>query len=106
MEDGVDIRGCVGEEARLGQNVWGGRLPIVWGGIFIDKKNSEMGGPLALDGRRLMGEKTTNQKSALTVEGALKGKATGEECVGGCCLFAWSGKLTKKKNDNENTSWP
>ncbi len=56
MEDGVDIRGCVGDKARLGRNVWGGRLPIVWGGIFIDEKNSEMGGPLAfLDGRRLMG---------------------------------------------------
>jgi hypothetical protein len=25
------------------------------GGILIDKKNSELGGPLALDGRRLMG---------------------------------------------------
>jgi hypothetical protein len=55
MEDGVDIRGYVGEEARLGRNVWGGRLPIVWGGILIDKKNSKMGGPLALDGCRLMG---------------------------------------------------
>ena len=30
----------IGEEARLGRNVWGDR---------------EMGGPLALDGRRLMG---------------------------------------------------
>ncbi len=55
MEDGVDIRGCAGEEARPGWNVWGGRLPIVWGGILIDKKNREMGGPFALDGRHLMG---------------------------------------------------
>ncbi len=55
MEDGVDIRGCIGEELRPGQNVWGGRLPIVWGGISINEKNREMGGPLALDGRRLMG---------------------------------------------------
>jgi hypothetical protein len=54
MEDGVDVRGCVGEEARPGQNVWGGRLPVVWGAILIDKKNREMGGPFALDGRRLM----------------------------------------------------
>jgi hypothetical protein len=54
MEDGVNIRGCVGEEARPGPNLWGGRLPIVWGGILIDKKNSKMGGPLALGGRRLM----------------------------------------------------
>ena len=55
MGDGDDVRGCVGEEARLGRNVWGGRLPVVWGVELIDKKNREMGGPLALDGRRLMG---------------------------------------------------
>jgi hypothetical protein len=55
MEDSVDVRGCVGEEGRPGQNVWGGRLPIVWGGILIDKINREMGGPLALDSRHLMG---------------------------------------------------
>ena len=55
MEDGVNVRGCIGEEARPGWNIWGGRLPIVWGGILIDKKNSKMGGPLALDGCRLMG---------------------------------------------------
>jgi hypothetical protein len=55
MEDGVNVRGCVGEEARPGWNVWGGRLPVVWGGILIDKKNREMGGPFALDGCRLIG---------------------------------------------------
>ncbi len=53
MEDGVDVRGCVGEEVRPGRR--GGRLPVVWGGILINKKNREMGGPFALDGRRLMG---------------------------------------------------
>jgi hypothetical protein len=55
MEDGVNIRGCIGEEARSGRNVGGGWLPIVWGGILIDEKNREMGGPLALDGCHLMG---------------------------------------------------
>ena len=54
MEDSVDIRGCVGEEVRPGWNMWGGRLPIIWGGILINKKNREMGGPFALDGRHLM----------------------------------------------------
>jgi hypothetical protein len=54
MEDGVDVKGCTGEDARLGRNVWGGRLPVIWGGILIDEKNREMGGPFALDGRRLM----------------------------------------------------
>ncbi len=55
MEDGVDVRGCIGEKTRPGWNMWGGQLPIVWGWILIDKKNREMGGPLASDGRRLMG---------------------------------------------------
>jgi hypothetical protein len=54
MEDGVGVKGYVGEEARLGRNVWGGWLPVIWGGILIDKKNREMGGPFALDGCRLM----------------------------------------------------
>ncbi len=62
MEDGVDIRGCIGEEARPGRNVWGGRLPIIWGGILINEKYSKMGGPLALDGRRLMGGHNNQQK--------------------------------------------
>jgi hypothetical protein len=54
MEDGVDMKGCIGEEARPGWNVWGGWLPVFWGGILIDEKNREMGGPFALDGPRLM----------------------------------------------------
>jgi hypothetical protein len=54
MKDGVDMKGCIGEEARPGRNVWGGWLPVFWGGILIDKNNREMGGPFALDGRRLM----------------------------------------------------
>jgi hypothetical protein len=54
MKDSVDIRGCAGEEVRPGL-VWGGRLPVIWGGVLIDKKNREMGGPFALDCRHLMG---------------------------------------------------
>jgi hypothetical protein len=38
MEDGVDIKGYAGEEVRLGRNMRGGWLPIIWGGILIDKK--------------------------------------------------------------------
>jgi hypothetical protein len=53
-EDGVDTKGCIGEEARPGWNVWGGWLPVIWGGILIDEKNREMGGPFALLCRRLM----------------------------------------------------
>ncbi len=31
MGDGADVIGCIGEEARLGRNVWGGRLPSFCG---------------------------------------------------------------------------
>ena len=54
MADSVNVRGCIGEEARLGRNVWGGQLPIVWGVELINGKNREMGRPLALDGHHLM----------------------------------------------------
>ncbi len=47
MGDGDGVRGCVGEEARLGQNVWGGRLPVVWG-IALIEKNRENGRTLGL----------------------------------------------------------
>jgi hypothetical protein len=46
MADGVDVRGCFGEEARLGRNMWGGWLPVIWGVKLIDKKNREMGRPV------------------------------------------------------------
>ncbi len=65
MEDGVNVRGCVGEEARPGRNLWGGWLPIVWGGILIDKKNREMGGPFASDGRHLMGGHNNQPKVSI-----------------------------------------
>jgi hypothetical protein len=46
MEDGVDIRGCVGEEVRPGQNMWGGWLPVVWGGKLFYKKIERWEDPL------------------------------------------------------------
>jgi hypothetical protein len=30
----------------------------------------------------------------------------GRNMFGGCCLFAWNGKLMKKINDNRNMAWP
>jgi hypothetical protein len=39
-------RVCVREEARPGWNVWGGQLPIIWGGILIDKKIERWEDPL------------------------------------------------------------
>ena len=72
MGDGDDVRGCVGEEARLGRNVWGGRLPVVWGVEIIDEKYREMGGPLALDGRRLMGGHNNQPKVVVNGAGGVR----------------------------------
>ncbi len=68
MEDGVNVRGCIGEEVRLGRNVWGGRLPVIWGGILINEKNRDMGGPFALDGRCLMGGHNNKPKVGINCE--------------------------------------
>ncbi len=40
----------VGEKGRLGRNLWGRRLLVVWGDKLIDKKIRETGGSLTLDG--------------------------------------------------------
>jgi hypothetical protein len=45
MGVGDDVRGCVGEEARLGRNVWGGRLPVIWGVKLTDQKLREWADP-------------------------------------------------------------
>ncbi len=95
MEDGVDVKGCVGEEAWLGWNVWGGRLPVIWGGILIDKNNREMGGPFALDGRRL--DTTTNQKLALTMEGILKRRGNQGGTFGGVLSLHLERRINKEK---------
>jgi hypothetical protein len=72
MGDGDNVRGCIGEEARLGRNVWGGRQPVVWGVELIDEKNREMGGPLALDGRCLMGGHNNQPKVVVNGEGGVR----------------------------------
>ncbi len=98
MEDGVEVRGCVGEEARPGRNVWGGWLPIVWGGILIDKKIERWEDPWPSMAAVWWGDTTTNLKLASTVEGALKRRGNRSGTCGGGCLFAWSGESTKEKN--------
>ncbi len=91
----------------MGRNMWGGRLPIIWGGILIDKKNREMGGPLALDGRHLIKGHNNQPKVGINDgRGIEEERQPGRNMWGGWCLFAWSGKSTKKKNDNIKMSWP
>jgi hypothetical protein len=100
MADGVKVKGCVGEEARLGRNVWGGRLPVVWGVKIIDEKNREMGGPLALDGRHLMWGHNNQLKVVVNSEGGV-GEETrpGRKRVGDVFpLFGVSNGAAKNKN--------
>jgi hypothetical protein len=98
MEDSVDIGGCVGEEARPGRNVWGGRLPIVWGGIFIKEKNSKMGGPLALDGRRLMGEHNNQPKVGIdSGRGIEEERQLGQNVWGGVVSSLGAANQRRKK---------
>ena len=107
MEDSVDVRGCVGEEGRPGQNVWGGRLPIVWGGILIEEKNSEMGGPLALDGRRLMGGHNNQPKVGISGgRGIEEERQPGQNVWGGRLPVVWGGILIDKKIERWEDPWP
>jgi hypothetical protein len=72
MADSVNVRVCIGEEARLGQNVWGGQLPVTWGVELIDEKDREMGGPLALDGHHLMWGHNNQPKVIVNGEGGIR----------------------------------
>jgi hypothetical protein len=71
MEEGVDVKGCIGEET-MGRNVWGGRLPIVLGVKIINNKNREMCEPLALDGRHSMWGHNNQPKVVVNGEGDIR----------------------------------
>ncbi len=97
MEDGVNVRGCIGEEARPGWNMWGGRLPVVWGGILIDNKNREMGGSFALDGRRLMGGHNNQPKVGIDGErGIEEERRPGRNVWGGVVSLLGAANLQRK----------
>jgi hypothetical protein len=98
IEDGVNIRGCIGEEARRGWKVWGGRLPIVWGGILFDKKYRAMGGPLALDGRRLMGGHNNQPKVGINGgRGIEEERRPGRNVWGGVVSLLGAANRQRKK---------
>ncbi len=110
MEDGVDIRGCVGEEARPGRNVWGGWLPVVWGGILINKKNREMGGPFALDGRRLIGGHNNQPKVCINGgRGIEEKRQPGRNVWGGVVFSLGAANQQRKKTTTKicrGLRWP
>jgi hypothetical protein len=106
MEDGVDMKGCIGEEVRPGWNVWGGWLPVFWGGILIDKKKRKMGGPFALDGRRLMWGHNNQPKVDINDgRGIEEERQPGQNMLAGVSLcLEW--QIDEEKNKNKNTLWP
>jgi hypothetical protein len=57
---GVDVGRGFGEDARPERNVWGGRLPFVWGGSLKTKKKDGGMGRLHSGGRLLI-ERHNNQ---------------------------------------------
>jgi hypothetical protein len=62
---------------------------------------------LALDGCRLMGGHNNQPKVCIDGgRGIEEERRPGPNMLGGCCHIASSGKLTKKKYDNENMPWP
>ncbi len=65
-----------------------------------------MGGPFALDGRRLMEGHNNQPKVDIDDGRGIDEERRPGRNMGGGCLFAWSGESTKKKNNNENMSWP
>ncbi len=65
-----------------------------------------MGGPFALDGRRLMEGHNNQPKVDIDDGRGIEEERRLGRNMGGGCLFAWSGKSRKKKHNNENTSWP
>ncbi len=107
MEDGVDMKGCVGEEARPGRKLWGGWLPVFWGGILIDKKNREMGGPFALDGRLLMEGHNNHPKVDINDgRGIEEERQPGQNMGGGGVSLCLERRIDEEKNNNKITSWP
>jgi hypothetical protein len=103
MEDGVNVRGYVGEEARPGRNVWGGRLPVVWGGILIDENNREMGGPFVLDGRRLMGGHNNQPKVGINGgRGIEEERGPGRNVWGGVVSLLGAANQRRKKRQQKH----
>ncbi len=86
--------------------MWGGRLPVVWGGILIDKKNREMGGPLALDGHRLMGGHKNQPKVGIDGGRGIEEERQPGRNVWMVLSLCLEQQMDEEKNNNENMSWP
>ncbi len=72
--------------------------PLFGGGILIDKKNSKMGGPLALDGCRLMGRHNNQPKVGINGErGIEEERRPGRNVWGGVVSLLGAANQRRKK---------
>jgi hypothetical protein len=105
MGDGDGVRGCVGVDVRLNLNMWGGWLPVVWGVGLIDEKNREMGGPLALDGRSLMGGHNNQPKVVIDDEGGIREETQLGRNVWGALSHSLGRQMEASNEKNRKMGW-
>ena len=67
------------------------------GGRINRQKNREMGGPLALDGRRLMGGHNNQPKDVVDGEGGVGEETRPGGTCGGRCPIVWGVEWSGKK---------
>ncbi len=74
---------------------------------IILQKNREMGGPFALDGRRLMGGHNNQPKVGINGgRGIEEERRPGRNMWGGVVSLLGAANQRRKKNNNKNISWP
>jgi hypothetical protein len=98
MGYGDDVKGCVGEETGLGQNVWGGWLPVIWG-------VREMGRPLALDGRRLIGGHNNQPKVDVNGEGGVREETRPGRNVWGALSYCLGRQMEASNKKDREMGW-
>ncbi len=77
-------------------------MPVIWGGILIDQKNREMGGPFALDGRRLMEGHSNQLKVGINYgRGIEEERRPGRNVWGGVVSSLGSANQQRKKRQQK-----
>ena len=77
-------------------------MPVFWGGILIDEKNREMGGPFALDGRRLMEGHNNQPKNGINDgRGIEEERRLGRNVWGGVVSLLGAANQQRKKQQQK-----
>ena len=80
-------------------------MPVVWGVKLIDQKNREMGGPLALDGRRLMGGHNNQPKVVVNGEGGVREETRPGRNVWGSLSTCLGHRMEVSDEKNREMGW-